>query len=233
MTCAPPMDQGIWSLKNVDACFTIDESNKLRLLEYLEGFEEQPVNVALGDKIRNWSRVRVHYHFFPHYIDLPLLFPTRQNPDEPPSWTSKNLDYILLSVLSCSPNQLYYLPTKTGIPDKDKAKIRRWLRWGRDNIRYLKVRKDLPQWPAADKVDGSAHIVGNEGLIFLFNPNKNTLNGYFSITERCLGLNGKGIFRISQYYPESEKSIKAQYGDSIDWKVLGETSLILKIQAVE
>jgi hypothetical protein len=31
------------------------------------------------------------------------------------------MDYIMLSALSCSPNQLYYLPTKTGIHDPDKA----------------------------------------------------------------------------------------------------------------
>ncbi len=81
----------------------------------------------------------------------------------------------MLSALSSSPNQLYYLPTKTGIPDKDKAEIRKWLDWGRKNVEYLKVRKDLPDWPAPGKVDGSAHIVGDRGLVFLFNSGKTPL----------------------------------------------------------
>ncbi|MBI3922989.1 MAG: hypothetical protein HY318_16325, partial [Armatimonadetes bacterium] len=140
-TCRPPMDLGVWSLRNVDACFT--------LLETGTGSS----NVAAGDDIRKWSRVRVHHHFFPHYVDQPLLFPSRANRHAPPDWPSEKLDYILLSALSCSPNQLFYLPTKTGLPDKDRAEIRKWLDWGRANIAYLKVRKDLPDWPGADKVD--------------------------------------------------------------------------------
>ena len=34
-----------------------------------------PSNLAAGDEIRKWSRVRVRHHFFPHYLDQPLLFP--------------------------------------------------------------------------------------------------------------------------------------------------------------
>ena len=124
-------------------------------------------------KSATWSRTRVHRDFFPHYIDQPLLFPSRcAAANNPSTWPSEKLDYILLSALSSSPNQLYYMPTKSGIPDKDKAELRKWLDWGRKNIEYLKVRKDLPDWPAAGKVDGSAHIVGDRGLVFLFNPSK-------------------------------------------------------------
>ena len=149
-TCRPPMDLGVWSLRNVDACFTLVENGT--------GAD----NVAAGNDIRTWSRTRVHRDFFPHYIDQPLLFPSRcAAANNPSNWPSAKLDYILLSALSSSPNQLYYMPTKSGIPDKDKAELRKWLDWGRKNIEYLKVRKDLPDWPAAGKVDGSAHIVGD------------------------------------------------------------------------
>ena len=217
--CRPPMDLGVWSLRNVDACFTLLESGTGK------------DNLAAGDHIRTWSRVRVHRDFFPHYLDQPLLFPSRAGAaGKPSNWPSGHLDYILLSALSSSPNQLYYLPTKTGIPEADKAEIRRWLDWGRKNIEYLKVRKDLPDWPAPGKVDGSAHLVGDRGLIFLFNSGNTPLSGEFALTEEGIGLNGPGDFQIAQEHPPSDRSVKAAFGETVRWEVPAETAVVLRIQ---
>ncbi len=222
IVCRPPMDLDVWSLRNVDACFTL-----------LESGTDSPHTVG-GDRIRKWSRVRVHHHFFPHYLDLPLAFPTRSNAQRRASnWPQGNLDYIMLSALSCSPNQLYYMPTKTGIPDEDKAEIRRWLDWGRKNVAYLKVRKDLPNWPAAGMVDGSAHFVGDRGLVFLFNSDKNFLEGRFALTEEGVGLRQKGTFVVSQDYPESDRCIKLSYGETVRWEVPGETAVVLNVQPID
>ncbi|MCU0873484.1 MAG: hypothetical protein MUE50_14175 [Pirellulaceae bacterium] len=218
--CRPPMDLGIWSLRNVDVCFTLLESGTGK------------DNLAAGDLIRNWSRVRVHRDFFPHYLDQPLLFPSRAGAaGRPGNWPSGHLDYILLSALSSSPNQLYYMPTKTGIPEADKAEIRKWLDWGRKNIAYLKVRKDLPDWPAPGKVDGSAHIVGDRGLVFLFNPNKTPLHGEFALTEESVGLEGGGSFSIAQEYPAPGRTQTARAGETIRWEVPAQTAVILRIQS--
>ena len=215
--CRPPMDLGVWSLRNVDACFTLLESGT------------GASNVAAGDNIRTWSRVRVHHNFFPHYLDQPLAFPSRAGRNAPPNWPSAKLDYILLSALSCSPNQLYYLPTKTGIPAADKAQIRKWLDWGRRNVECLKVRKDLPDWPASGRVDGSAHVVGDRGLVFLFNSGKTPLSGSFALTEADIGLKGKGMFQVVQEYPQSGQKIQAAYGGVVRWDVPAETALVLRI----
>ncbi len=43
--CRPPMDLGVWSLRNADACFTLLETGT------------PPSNVAAGDEIRTWSRM--------------------------------------------------------------------------------------------------------------------------------------------------------------------------------
>jgi hypothetical protein len=226
----PQLDMGIWTLENTDMCFTVDEASRL---DYLPGLDNQPPNVSRGDKIRNWSRLRVHYHFYPPYIDWPVLFDSRSNINTPLSWNSEKIDYIMLSALSCSPNQLYYMPTKTGIPDEDKTEIRKWLDWGRENIEYLKVRKDLPGWPEAGKVDGSAHIIDDHGLIFLFNPNKSPMSGVFSMNEKDIGLKVEGNFKITQHYPESEYSVDVKYGETTSWEVPSETAVILKIQPVK
>jgi hypothetical protein len=218
----PPMDLGVWSLRNADVCFTLFESGT--------GYD----NLIAGNDLRNWSRVRVHRDFFPHYLDQPLLFPSRSGfPKKPRNWPSGPIDYIMLSALSSSPNQLYYLPTKTGIPDKDKAEIRKWLDWGRKNVEYLKVRKDLPDWPAPGKVDGSAHILGDRGLVFLFNPGKAPLQGEFALTEESLGLKGKGPFRVTQEYPHSDRTVQAAFGKTVRWEVPAQTALILRLETAE
>lgn len=217
--CRPPMDLGIWSLRNVDVCFTLLESGTGK-------------NLAAGDQIRTWSRVRLHRDFFPHYLDQPLLFPSRAgaNAKTPSTWPRGNLDYILLSALSSSPNQLYYMPTKSGIPEADKAEIRKWLDWGRKNIAYLKVRKDLPDWPTPGKVDGSAHLLGDHGLIFLFNSSNQPLEGQFALTEQSIGLKAQGDFQIMQQYPPSDKAVKAAFGQTVRWEVPGETAAILEVR---
>lgn len=218
LVCRPPMDLGVWSLRNVDACFTL-----------LESGTDSP-HLAGGDRIRTWSRVRVHHNFFPHYLDLPLAFPSRsRGPGRPPNWPSGNLDYIMLSALSCSPNQLYYMPTKTGIPEEDKSEIRKWLDWGRRNVAYLHVRKDLPDWPGPGKVDGSAHVRGDRGFIFLFNPNEEPLPAEFALTKKSIGLEEKGAFRVVQIHPPSDRTIVAQHGETVRWEVPGETAVIMSL----
>jgi hypothetical protein len=216
--CRPPMDLGVWSLRNVDACFTLLESGT------------GSSNLAAGDAIRTWSRTRVHRDFFPHYLDQPLLFPSRAERQTPANWPQGKLDYILVSALSSSPNQLYYLPTKTGIPAADKAEMRNWLDWGRKNIAYLQVRRDLPDWPTAGKIDGSAHIRGDRGLVFLFNSGKAPLEGRFDLTEESIGLKGNGVLRISQIHPPGGRSLEARHGSTVRWPVSGETAVVLEVQ---
>jgi hypothetical protein len=234
-TCRPPMDLGVWSLENVDACFTLLETGTgSGCVKPLPGLADQPENVTAGDQIRTWSRTRVHRDFVPHYLDQPLLFPSRSEAQIRPSdWPRGKLDYIMLSALSCSPNQLYYMPTKTGIPEKDRVEIRKWLDWGRQNIAFLKVRKDLPHWPAASRVDGSAHLCDDRGLIFLFNPNKETTHGEFALTEASIGLRRTGVFLVTQEYPGSTRSMKASSGETVRWEVPPESPVVLKIDPAQ
>ena len=219
-TARPPMDLGVWAMRNVDAAFTL-----------YEGGTEKG-NLVGGNDVRTWSRIRVHRDFFPHYIDQPLLFPPSFPKCALAHWPSEHLDYILLSALSSAPNQLYYLPLKSGFPDQDKTEIKKWLNWGRENIEYLQVRKDLPDWPAADKVDGSAHIAGNRGLIFLFNPSKNALMGEFALTEESIGLKATGNFQVSQEYPVVDRKITSASGRTIRWDVPPMTAVVLRLRSV-
>jgi hypothetical protein len=216
-TCRPAQDLGIWALQNVDACFT--------LLETGTGAS----NVAAGDAIRTASRVRVQQHFLPHYIDQPLLFPSRAERGIPPNWPSQKLDYILISALSCSPNILMYIPTKTGLPEADKAVLRHWLDWGRRNVEYLKVRVDLPAWPQAGGVDGSAHIIADRGYVFLFNSGAQSAEGRFALDD-TIGLTGGKRLRVRGVYPEGLGEACFDRGASATWQVPAESVAILWVE---
>lgn len=219
--CRPAMDLGVWSQRNVEACFTLIETGTGKS------------NIAGGDEIRVASRIRVHHHFFPHYLDWPLVFPSYGNPNKKPEWPSEHIDYILISAMSCSPNLLMYLPTKTGIGDSDKAEIRRWLNWGRKNIEFLKVRRDLFDWPASGRVDGSAHFVGDRGIIFLFNPTPEARSVQFRLTEDEVGLKAKGVYEVVQEYPECTGTVRCDYGEVLNREVLGQSALILRVEPLE
>jgi hypothetical protein len=224
----PPMDLGVFYQRNVDAVFTIDEMAKP---EAFPGLTNQPVNVMLGDKIRRWSRIRVHHHFFPHYIDQPQVFVGPKSMGKVgQSWPSEAIDYVMLSAISSSPNQLHYLPTKAGIPARDKQIIRRWLDWGRRNVRYLMVRRDLPDWPQAGKVDGSAHILKDHGYVFLFNPNPTALDGSF-VLDASIGLTQGTPYRVSCVYPEesARSSVTQGRGETVVWRVPAQTAVVLEI----
>ncbi len=217
----PGMDLGVWAQRNVDACFTLIETGTSKS------------NLAGGNEIRIASRVRVHYHFFPHYIDWPLLFASFAvaSPNDPPKpWWGGKLDYILLSAMSCSPNMLFYLPARNGIPDNDKAEIRKWLEWGRRNIGYLQIRKDLFDWPAPGKVDGSAHLMEHAGIIFLFNPNPGPLPGIFDLTEEIgLPVTVSEVTAWQEYPFISDRQI-FQRGESVHWEVPAETAVVLRLE---
>ncbi len=221
----PPMDLGLWALRYVDAVFTIDEYARPI---GLPGVGTQPVNVLFGDKIRTWSRIRVQRQFFPHYLDAPQVF-GMPKPNSSAGWESTGLDYIMLSALACAPNQIYYLPTKVGIPEEDKRTIRKWLDWGRAHIEYLMVRKDLKDWPASGKVDGFAHIKGDRGFVFLFNPNPNGLTGVFQLND-SIGLSGGERFRVVSIYPAAGASKGARLDDEIIWEVPAQTAVVLEVR---
>lgn len=139
----------------------------------------------------------------------------------------------MLSALSSSPNQLYYLPTKTGMPEKDKTEIRRWIEWGRRNEKYLMIRKDLPDWPTAGKIDGSAHIIDDRGLVFLFNPNPEKLPARFRLDKESIGLTQGDRFEVSQSYPTSTEKRELTLGQEVSWDVPASTAVVLAIASVK
>jgi hypothetical protein len=227
----PMMDLGVWTYRNGDAVFTILEDGRV---ENMTGIAGQPRNVTFGDKIRHWARLRRDLHFCPPYLDQVHLFAGVGGAGSHAfPWSGEKLDYVLLSAISTTANQCYFTGPIEEIPRRDRAEIRRWLDWSRAHSPCLLVRKDLPDWPAAGKVDGSAHVVGERGFVFLFNPNSRTLPGQFALTEESIGLKGAGPFQLTQEYPEPGRTSIARSGDTVRWEVPAQSTVLLRIRKTE
>ncbi len=162
------------------------------------------------------------------WSDLPQVVLPPRRMRENGNWSGRGFDYILLSALASSPNQIYCLPLHSGMSDRDKRSLRQWLEWGRANINYLKVRKDLKDWPAVDRVDGFAHVIGDQGFIFLFKPNAKQLSARFTL-DSSIGLTGGERFRIAQVHPSGSTRGQLRFGDEAHWKVFGQTALLLHV----
>ena len=226
----PMMDLGVWVCKNGDAVFPIDECASL---ENLTDIEHQPNNVLFGDKIRIWSRIRVQYHFIPHYLDQVYLFPGVNGGGEVSQpWQSERLDYLMLSAISSTPNQCYFTGPSERVPADDRKTIKQWLDWGRANAKYLMVRRDLPAWPRKDVVDGSSHIIDDCGFIFLFNPNEHKISYELDLTSENIGISENGACRITQAYPYGDLCVTAAHGDAVKVEMDGYGALLLNVSKI-
>ena len=78
-------------------------------------------------------------------------------------------------------------------------------RLGPEEHRVSEGPKRLARLARRGKVDGSAHVVVDRGLIFLFNPDKVTHTGEFAMTAENIGWKGKGDFSVNQEYPVSDR----------------------------
>jgi hypothetical protein len=119
----PMMDLGVWTCANGDAVFPLDEN---ATVENLTGIPDQPANIMFGDKVRIWSRIRVQFHFLPHYLDQVQLFAGIDGcGNVGQSWRSDHLDYLMLSALSSTPNQCFFTGPFDRVPAEDRKTIKR------------------------------------------------------------------------------------------------------------
>lgn len=93
------------------------------------------------------------------------------------------------------------------------------------------VRKDLPDWPQAGKVDGSAHILEDHGYIFLFNPNAVSLPASFTL-DSSIGSRSGSRYRISCIYPGISGQRIFYRGRHVEWQVPAHAAMILELSPV-
>jgi hypothetical protein len=92
------------------------------------------------------------------------------------------------------------------------------------------VRKDLFNWPSSEEIDGSAHICGDEGLVFLFNPSSKVMTAEFSLSVEGIGWKNEGKVLVYSEYPEDEgKTNEYHVNDKVTWELAPESAVVLKV----
>ncbi|HEY3626088.1 MAG TPA: hypothetical protein VGL00_07385 [Terracidiphilus sp.] len=116
----------------------------------------------------------------------------------------------------------------------DKAWIREWLNWTVQNKEYLLHARTILEQPALGHVDGTAAVVGDEGFLFLFNPNYKQLPADLSLDE-SIGLTGGTQYIIKELYPFSGRALGKQQagvwsrGDRVHLVLDGTSATVLEI----
>lgn len=107
--------------------------------------------------------------------------------------------------------------------EENRTFLRHWRTWATAHYEYLKVKRDLFGCPGFEPLDGSAHIVGDRGYLFLFPAGVHTADGALAARVRAraprtrasirlnhrLGLtpNAGAVFRLTELYPQADRSL--------------------------
>jgi len=191
----PQMDLGIWECLPVTNVFTLHDA--------------VPIG---GDRIRNWSRIRHYYHFFPSYMDQALI-------------KNQFTDYDMLSALAVSSTYLFI--------GKPNATAGKWLTWAREHPEHMQGQSIfLPDWPGDGKCDAYLRLVRGAGFAFVFNGNKEEAEAELPL-DAAVGLDVDKTYRLVCIHPvetgaekmEARRRWKAQLPPGAAW--------LMSIQPVE
>ena len=142
----------------------------------------------------------------------------RRDRFRPKDWDYLGRKYSLLSSIATAPfhHVVNFIPARdaeefAALSGDDKAWFRKWLDWTDENARFLHALRPIIGPPMAGRVDGTAAIVDDRGIFFLFNPNPGRKEVRFKL-DASIGLLKGGPFMIKELYPEEGRLIASAEG---------------------
>ena len=149
----------------------------------------------------------------------------------------KDDDGHLYSILSCLSASTHASLTdwvpfqKDSEADTIFALMRQWKAWATKNLDYLKDRVDIFGQPCRKNgIDGTAHIKGDKGFIFIFNPTSDTHQGNIPLTK-LIGLTTGSRFELSEI--SSGKSIPIgvyEKGDNFVFPIAAKSAIVIELK---
>ncbi|HMA53358.1 MAG TPA: hypothetical protein VKT17_02805, partial [Acidobacteriota bacterium] len=154
----------------------------------------------------------------------------RRDRFRPRDWDVLGWRYSLLSSIGTAPfnHVVNFIPARdteefAALSDEDKAWFRKWLDWTDENARFLHALRPIIGPPAAGRVDGTAAVVEDRGIVFLFNPNPGAREARFKL-DPSIGLVKGDKLMIKELYPEEGRLVGSPEGF---WSFGGEVALTL------
>jgi hypothetical protein len=78
-------------------------------------------------------------------------------------------------------------------------------------------------------VDGSAHLLGDHGLIVLFNSDGAEHTAEFALSRESTGFVGSKPVEVTQEYPAGDRRESCKPGAPIGWSVPAESAVVLRL----
>jgi hypothetical protein len=142
----------------------------------------------------------------------------RRDRFRPKDWDYLGWKYSLLSSIATAPfhHVVNFIPARdaeefAALSENDKAWFRKWLDWTDENARFLHALRPIIGPPMAGRVDGTAAIVEDRGIVFLFNPNPDRKEARFKL-DASIGLVKGERFMVKELFPEEGRLIASSEG---------------------
>jgi hypothetical protein len=142
----------------------------------------------------------------------------RRDRFRPKDWDVLGWKYSLLSSIGTAPfhHVVNFIPARdteefTALSAEDKAWFRKWLDWADENARFLHALRPIIGPPMAGRADGTAAVVEDRGIVFLFNPNPDRQEARFKL-DASIGLVKGERFMIKEIYPEEGRLVGSPEG---------------------
>jgi hypothetical protein len=142
----------------------------------------------------------------------------RRDRFRPRDWDVLGWRYSLLSSIGTAPfnHVVNFIPARdteefAALSEEHKAWFRKWLDWTDENARFLHALRPIIGPPAAGRVDGTAAIVEDRGIVFLFNPNPGPREARFKL-DPSIGLVKGEKLMIKELYPEEGRLVGSPEG---------------------
>jgi hypothetical protein len=151
---------------------------------------------------------------------------------------TRDYEYGFMSALSAGVDLGFLVQWPRFASEEEKARYKgfvgKWKLWATENLSCLKHKRDLFGQPLRQGgIDGSAHIAGGRGFIFLFNPTGERHLGRIPVDDRILLAPG-AEYQVKCIYPDEDTSLGGYaYGEDFVVDLAAGACKILKIESYD
>jgi len=206
-------EAGPWSLRGINS-----------LENAYENDSPAPPGMTAADDMRFQHWYNHNYRFIPTYMNLAQMNISKEK--------NGHL-YSLLSCLSASSHASLtdWIPFETDAQaDEIFGLMRRWKKWASGHLAYLNDRVDLFGQPCRkDGIDGTAHIIGDRGYVFVFNPSNETHWGSIPLGE-LIGLSKGSRYSFDDITGDKPRRTGVYAsGDSFVFPISAKSALLIEV----
>ncbi len=168
----------------------------------------------------------------------------RRDRFRPRDWDALGWKFSLLSSIATAPfnHVVNFIPARDpeefgALSGEDIAWFRKWLDWTDRNALFLRNLRPIIGPPVLGRTDGTAAIIEDRGLVFLFNPNPGRTDARFKLDE-SIGLVKGERFVLRELHPAEGQLLGSprgfwSYGAEIVISMPGREAMVFEVVPAE